>query len=454
MKLVTDKMPQSKSRFSYSDEESEDEGDGFVSEQVSHVALPPPTDEVSLFRPEMKHIRDRLHAGHQFRPPTDHQMPMQSFYENRFPSMWTTAEDDELRSQVRLYSYNWPLISSVLTGKSMYASGAERRTPWECFERWIQLEGLPSDMQKTAYFKTYSGRIDAASRIIAQQQMAQQNATGQPVRRRPTVPCRVERRRNNKHLTLIDAMRKLAKKRETQLQKQQQTTAHNAATKKPSEPLLNKCKNPAEFSRERWERDQRLAERLAQCATRNDATRRVCTIETKLDLVANPRLGCYNASTPARPARAGPGTWDSRCSRHAERPASQRQWRQRSTSTQHGQQAASGSHAHASTTERYAAWAAADVASTDAEPASANAANAGSATDAYAWTPAATTRRQHDAASPTYLAAATTSCSDAACSGAATPSTATSAATAAGWRDSSSSQRSHPTRLTTPDERG
>lgn len=322
MKLVTDKVPRSKSRYAYSDEESDDEGDGFVNEQVSHAVLPPPTDEVSLFRPEMKHIRDRLHAGHQFRPPTDHQMPMQSFYENRFPSMWTTAEDDELRSQVRLYSYNWPLISSVLTGKSMYASGAERRTPWECFERWIQLEGLPSDMQKTAYFRTYSGRIDAASRIIAQQQMAQQNATGQPVRRRPTVPCRVERRRNNKHLTLIDAMRKLAKKRETQLQKAQQTTAHNAATKKPSEPLLNKCKNPAEFSRERWERDQRLAERLAQVATRNDATRRVRMPIDQPDFTANlGQAAIMQARQQGQPVQGqAPGTPGTHAMQNGQQP--------------------------------------------------------------------------------------------------------------------------------------
>lgn len=287
MKLVTDKVPQFKSRFDYSDEESEDEGDSYVSEPVSNAYLPPPTDEVALFRPEMKHIRDRLHAGHQFRPPTDHQMPQQTFYENRFPSMWTTAEDDELRSQVRLYSYNWPLISSVLGGKSMYASGAERRTPWECFERWIQLEGLPSDMQKTQYFRTYSGRIDAASRIIAQQQMAQQNATGQPVRRRPTVPCRVERRRNNRHLTILDAMRKQAKKREAQLQKLQQTAAQNATTKKPNEPLFDKPKTPAEFSRRRWEKDQQLAEKMAQFASRNDATRRVRIIRNKPDDEAN-----------------------------------------------------------------------------------------------------------------------------------------------------------------------
>lgn len=280
MKLVTDKIPNFKSRYSYSDEESDDEVDGYVGEQVSHAILPPPTDEVALFRPSNRHIRDRLHAGHQFRPPTEHVMPLQSFYENRYPSMWTQVEDDELRSHVRQYSYNWPLISSLLSSKSMHASGAERRTPWECFERWIQLEGLPSDMQKTAYFRTYSGRIDAASRIIAQQQMAQQNATGQPARRRPTVPCRVERRRHNRHLTILDAMRKLAKKRETQAQKQAAAAAQSAQTKKPNDPIIHKqAKTPAEFSRIRADRDQALAEKMAQMAGQNDPRRRAAMMQ-------------------------------------------------------------------------------------------------------------------------------------------------------------------------------
>lgn len=283
MKLDSEGPPQKRSRYTYHNEDSDDSGDGvFVGDLSSHNAiLPPSTDEVSLFRPEMKHIRDRLHAGHQFRPPTDQAMPNQSFYECRNPSMWTPAEDDELRSLVRDYSYNWPLISNMLASKSMFSSGAERRTPWECFERWINLEGLPSDMQKTQYFKAYNSRIEAAQRVVMQNQLAAQQATaggGQtpPIRKRPTTPLRVERRRNQKHLTLIDAMRKLAKKRETTIQKQQHNAAQNAANKKPNEaPAQRPNKTPREYSLLRWERDQALAEKMAAFAHRQDANRRV-----------------------------------------------------------------------------------------------------------------------------------------------------------------------------------
>lgn len=283
MKLVTHTPPRKRSRFNYENEESDDEREGaFVADLAVHnVELPASTDEVALFHPDSKHIRDRLHAGHQFRPPSEHPMPVQSFYECRGPSQWTLVEDDELRGLVREYSYNWSLISNMLSTKSRFQSGAERRTPWECFERWINLEGLPADMQKTQYFKAYNSRIEAAQRVIAQQnQIAAQQASASggavtPVRRRPSVPLRVERRRNQKHLTLIDAMRKLAKKRETTIQKQQHSASQNSANKKTNDTIAQRQKKtPRDYSILRWERDQALAEKMAQFAQRQEAQRR------------------------------------------------------------------------------------------------------------------------------------------------------------------------------------
>ncbi|KND92133.1 Chromatin modification-like protein EAF1 [Tolypocladium ophioglossoides CBS 100239] len=283
MKLALPGPPRTRSRFEYENEDSDDEKEGdLVADQLVHnVKLPPSTDEVSLFNPESKHIRDRLHAGHQFRPPSEHPMPTQGFYESRNPSQWTLHEDDELRGLVREYSYNWSLISNMLSTKSSFMAGAERRTPWECFERWINLEGLPADMQKTQYFKAYNSRIEAAQRVIAQQnQLAVQQASASggtitPVRRRPSIPLRVERRRNQKHLTLFDAMRKLAKKRETALQKQQHSASQNAANKKTNDTVSQRpAKTPRDYSLMRWERDQALAEKMAQYAQRQEAQRR------------------------------------------------------------------------------------------------------------------------------------------------------------------------------------
>lgn len=220
--------PRKRSRYDYLQYDSNPEH--------GMLDLPPEQTNVALFRPENKPIRDRIHPGHSFRPPTEYPMPSVGFFESRQSSQWTYAEDDELRRLVKEYSYNWSLISSCLTPSSQFTSGAERRTPWECFERWVGLEGLPADMSKTQYFRAYHQRIETAQRtVLAQQQAAQQqqqqqqqqqggNNSGQaqpPIRRRTTQPVRVDRRRSSKHLALLDAMRKLAKKRETMLQKQQ-----------------------------------------------------------------------------------------------------------------------------------------------------------------------------------------------------------------------------------------
>ena len=307
MKVKMEGPPRKRSKYDYSNEDSDDELDAaFVGNQlIHHVQLPPTTNEVALFNTECKPIRDRLHAGHQFRPPSEHPMPTQNFYECRNASQWTVAEDDELRGLVREYSYNWSLISTMLATISFFKSGAERRTPWECFERWINLEGLPSDMQKTQYFKAYNSRIETAQRVIAQQnQIAAQQATASgnavtPVRRRPSTPLRVERRRNQKHLTLIDAMRKLAKKRETNIQKQQHTASQNAAIKKPNEPVGQKpAKTPRDYSLMRWERDQALAEKMAQYAQKQEVQRRVSVVSTPSQRRAT------NASQAAMQARA------------------------------------------------------------------------------------------------------------------------------------------------------
>jgi chromatin modification-related protein VID21 len=281
MELKSEGPPRKKSRFEYEDEDDDEDQVVFGESNSKRPILPPEQTHVALFNPEHKHIRDRIHSSHQFRPPSEFQMPLQSFFESRTASQWTWDEDNELKGHVRDYSYNWSLISSMLTSKSLFSSGAERRTPWECFERWIHLEGLPADMQKTHYFRAYTSRIEAANRnVMAQAAQAPQqaNASGQvqPPRRRTTTSVRVERRRNQKHLTLVDAMRKLAKKRETSIQKQQHAAGLAAMRKANEVPQARgPLHTPQDFSRLKHERDEQMKERLLQLQQRQEAQRRV-----------------------------------------------------------------------------------------------------------------------------------------------------------------------------------
>ncbi|KAF8859207.1 hypothetical protein BDZ45DRAFT_621398 [Acephala macrosclerotiorum] len=314
MELKSQGPPKKKSRYDYEEEDDDEDQVVFGEQGAKRPILPPETTEVALFNPEHKHIRDRIHSSHQFRPPSEFPMPLQSFFENRMASQWTPDEDVELKSLVREYQYNWSLISSMLGTKSLWSSGPERRTPWECFERWINLEGLPADMQKTHYFRAYSTRIDTANRnVMSQPSQAppQPNANGQvqpAPRRRPTTSVRVERRRNNKHLTLVDAMRKLAKKRETNIQKQQHA-AGMAAMRKANEPQhpANRIpiQTPQEFSRVKHEREEQFRRRVEEIQARQEQQRRQAIAQQRIN-PQNPQQQAPNGAAPRPPAPGAP----------------------------------------------------------------------------------------------------------------------------------------------------
>ncbi|EHL01107.1 putative Chromatin modification-related protein EAF1 [Glarea lozoyensis 74030] len=267
MELKFEGPPRKKSRYEYEDEDDDEDEVVFGEQGQKRPILPPETTHVALFDPQHKHIRDRIHSSHQFRPPSEFAMPLQSFFETRTPSQWTWDEDNELKSLVRECTYNWSLISSMLTSKSLFAAGNERRTPWECFERWVQMEGLPNDMQKTHYFRAYMSRIEAANRNVVAQAaaaQAQSMANGQaqpPPRRRATTSIRVDQRRKQKHLT----GRKLNEGKEMHRGKAQHRVGHLLR-----DPNLDRLHQMAfrlqtEYQMDRTSRSQGRIETLGQC---------------------------------------------------------------------------------------------------------------------------------------------------------------------------------------------
>ena len=303
--------PRKRSRYQYEEEESDMPTGKPAKRRNSDISmfmspsrrtprikeLSPEESDVALFNPVNRHIRERLHAAHAFRPPSEFLMPSTSFFECRQPSQWTWEEDQRLRKCVKDYSYNWSIISIELTNftqSSKFISGTERRTPWECFERWVQLEGLPNDMGKTQYFRTWLTRLEAANKAVQQQRAMQQQASQQvqtpnqipPARVKGTQPYRVERRRDARYISMVDAIRKTTRKRETQAHRQLEgkPTSERVQTWKETnldlavkaaalrkqqqnsdnsnnQPRLGNVRTPAEWSRLKWERDQKTHER-------------------------------------------------------------------------------------------------------------------------------------------------------------------------------------------------
>ncbi len=196
------------------------------------LGLPPEDNTCALFHPESRSLRARLNAYWAFRPPTG-SMPSQSFYEARTASQWTWEDDQQLRGLVKEFPSNWGLISDKMSPKTLFPSTIQRRTPWECYERLLGMEGTPADASTRQYLRHFHARLDQArnryqTNQAAAQQQAQHHAqaTGQPIptfaNKRFPSPIRVERKVDRRFLAMLDAARKLARKRETKQQQQLQ----------------------------------------------------------------------------------------------------------------------------------------------------------------------------------------------------------------------------------------
>ena len=69
--------------------------------------------------------------------------PLIKNIEYRLPTIWLPEDDKHLIHYVAEFCFNWEVISEHLLSPSAtlkrYESNIERRTPWQCFERYIQL---------------------------------------------------------------------------------------------------------------------------------------------------------------------------------------------------------------------------------------------------------------------------------------------------------------------------
>ncbi|KAL1304671.1 hypothetical protein AAFC00_003630 [Neodothiora populina] len=308
-----------RSRYDYSEEDEDD-----ALSQIPKVkrtrakdggGLDPEQTDVALFDPENKLLRDRLHSNTAFRPPSEFPMPASHFYEFRTSSQWIAEDDQLLRRLAKDYSFNWSLIADEMSLPSKLAGAADRRTPWECFERWVELESLPNEMRKTLYFKTWNQRIETAQRnndLRYQAQLQQQSQNGaqpQNIQRRRTQPVRVEKRRTSRYLHVVDAMRKNARKREQHAHKQAE--AQKAASlRKQHESTAPKgvMHSPAEFSRLRHERDVQYAQRQEQYRQQVLERQRQAALQQRSGQYAG-QAGHPNANQqrPANGQQAQPG---------------------------------------------------------------------------------------------------------------------------------------------------
>lgn len=205
--------------------------------------VPPEEAGCAIWDPAWRPLRSRVNAHFAFKPPGAN-MPPVGFYEHRRASLWTAEEDHNLKQFAKDFPSNWLLISDRLSNRSEFTPSINRRTPWECYERLLSMEGGaysdPGMRQYTRTFQTQIDRMRARWQSSIQQQLQATNASQQLQASPPRFPSpmRVERKPPSKRfIAIIDAARKLARKRETAETNRKQT--HHDTQTQPQRPMTS-----------------------------------------------------------------------------------------------------------------------------------------------------------------------------------------------------------------------
>ncbi|QLL33172.1 hypothetical protein HG536_0E00830 [Torulaspora globosa] len=183
--------------------------------------------------------------SHYLKPPP---APSLKYLQNRTPTIWLPEDDQELVKNINAYAYNWELISAHMTHRPTmsYFSNIERRTPWQCFERFVQLN------ERFSFSDLKGPRAHSVHQWLLEAHKFQQkqNRRISPLGVGPESIQRGHRRL--RWASMFEAMRKNIKKRE------------NAPRPNPTQPRKPlDCKNmkvptPAEMSQLKAQRDEAL----------------------------------------------------------------------------------------------------------------------------------------------------------------------------------------------------
>lgn len=183
--------------------------------------------------------------SHYLKPPP---APSLRYLQNRTPTIWLPEDDQELVKNINAYAYNWELISAHMTHRPTmsYFSNIERRTPWQCFERFVQLN------ERFSFSDLKGPRAHSVHQWLLEAHKFQQkqNRRISPLGVGPESIQRGHRRL--RWASMFEAIRKSLKKRE------------NAPRPNPTQPRKPlDCKNmkvptPAEMSQLKAQRDEAL----------------------------------------------------------------------------------------------------------------------------------------------------------------------------------------------------
>lgn len=138
------------------------------------------------------------------RPP-----PPPNHWTDQKTSPWTPDEERQLLQLAKDSAYNFDLVASAMAFGASSVSDTEKRSAWECFEKFRAIYPDPNNIAVVGQNKNIAlSRLEKAQRL----------SVSQASRNKPNMIVRQPRLdvRRHRYLNLFDAMRKSAKNREKQ----------------------------------------------------------------------------------------------------------------------------------------------------------------------------------------------------------------------------------------------
>ncbi|KAL6937572.1 hypothetical protein ACO0RG_004083 [Hanseniaspora osmophila] len=189
--------------------------------------------------------------AHYVKPP---QPPPLELLEHRTPTLWLPSDDEKLVSFINLYRFNWDIVSAHMTKNTTngYLSTMDRRSPWNCFERYVQL----NEKFNINDLKGYRANI-------AHHWMVQAHKVQNKLRRRisPLGITEDSVQRGHRRLrwaSLFEAMKRVMRRREHLLRVQSQQPPPRHAAETTTQPTPT----PQQMANLKAQRDEALRKEI------------------------------------------------------------------------------------------------------------------------------------------------------------------------------------------------
>lgn len=192
----------------------------------------------------------------------------------RSEHLWSSDEDSLLKTIVERYPNNWLLVADSFNSSRITIS-TDKRTPWECFERWSSRFGSGHRLHSDVNSPVNAERTPPPASTSAQGQM-----TTRGVKRLASMSVTQNQssgagltsdtKKRRRHTFMYETMRKAAKKREAaqkaSMNQRKASNIHDTHGQYQKMPKLT----PAELSRMKYEKESREQQELLLARRRHE----------------------------------------------------------------------------------------------------------------------------------------------------------------------------------------